>query len=490
VARSPRDASAGDAVTSELDAVVIGSGPNGLAAAIALAQQGHAVRVLEAAETIGGGMRTAELTLPGFRHDICSAVHPLGILSPFFATLPLAEHGLKWLSGPLSFAHPLDDGPFVVLERSVEATAEGLGRDGRAYRKLMEGFVRVGAPLMSDLLGPFRLPRHPFAMARFGFYGLRSALGLFRGLFDDDRARALFAGCAAHAIQPLDKMLTGAVGMMFAWTGHLCDWPVAQGGSSAIADALAGYLRALGGQIVTSHHVARMEDLPKARAYLFDCAPRQVIDIAGDALPAGYVKRLSRYRYGPGVFKVDWALSGPIPWRDPNALRASTVHIGGKLEDVARAEGAMYRGEHPDRPFVLVGQQSLFDPTRAPAGKQTGYAYCHVPYGSTLDVTDRIEAQVERFAPGFRDLILARHTHSPAELERHNPSMIGGVIGGGEADLTQFFTRPVTRLDPYSTPNPRLWFCSGSTPPGAGVHGMCGYFAAKSVARRLARGSI
>ena len=477
-------------MATELDAVVVGSGPNGLAAAIALAQQGYTVRVLEACQQVGGAMRTEELTLPGFRHDVCSAVHPLGELSPFFGTLPLAEHGLSWVHAPLSFAHPLDDGPFVVLERSVAATAEGLGRDARAYRNLMESFVRVGRPLMGDLLGPLRIPRHPLAMARFGFYGLRSALGLGRGLFEGERARALLAGCAAHAIQPLDKLLTGAVGLMFAWTGHLCDWPIARGGSSAIADALASYLRSLGGEIVTGQLVTSMQDLPKARAYLFDIAPKQLISIAGDTLPSGYVRRLQRYRYGPGVFKLDWALSGPIPWRDPNGARASTVHLGGRLEDVASAEGAMYRGEHPERPYVLVAQQSLFDDTRAPAGKHTGYAYCHVPYGSTVDVSERIEAQIERAAPGFRDLILARRAHTPADLERHNPSLVGGVIAGGEADLTQFFTRPVARLDPYSTPNPRLWLCSGATPPGGGVHGMCGYFAAKSVAKKLKRGKI
>jgi phytoene dehydrogenase-like protein len=478
-------------VATELDAVVIGAGPNGLAAAVALAQQGYAVAVLEAHEQIGGGTRTAELTLPGFHHDVCSAVHPLGVLSPYMSTLPLAEHGLSWAYPPASFAHPLEDGSFVMLERSVEATAAGLdARDARAYRKLMDPFVRAGTPLMADLLGPLRIPRHPFSMARFGFYGARSALGLARGLFAGERARGLFAGSAAHAILPLDKLFTGAVGLMFTWTGHLCDWPMARGGSRAISDALASYLRALGGEITTGRLVTSMNDLPKARAYLFDVAPRQLIQIAGDRLPRGYVKRLARYRYGPGVFKLDWALSGPIPWRDPNAARASTVHLGGTLAQIAASEAAVYRGEHPERPFVLVAQQSLFDPTRAPAGKHTGYAYCHVPHGSSVDCTDRIEAQIERAAPGFRDLILARHARGPADFERYNPSFIGGVIAGGEADITQMFTRPVARLDPYSTPDPRIFLCSNATPPGGGVHGMCGYFAAKSVARKLARGRI
>lgn len=472
-------------MTSELDAIVVGSGPNGLAAAIALAQQGRSVLVLEAHPEVGGGTRTTELTLPGFHHDVCSSVHPLGELSPFFSTLPLAEHGLQWVHPPISVAHPLDDGPAAVLERSVEATAQGLGVDARNYTRLMNGFVRVGLPLVADLLGPLRIPRHPFAMARFGLYGFRSAVGLARGVFDEPRARALFAGCAAHAILPLDKLMTGAVGLMFAFTGHLCDWPVARGGSQAIANALASYLRSLGGEIRTSTRVTALRELPPSRVVLFDLAPKQVIAIAGDALPGRYVRRLQRYRYGPGLFKLDWALSGPIPWKDPSCARASTVHVGGTIEEIAAAEAATYRGEHPERPFVLVAQQSHFDDTRAPAGKHTGYAYCHVPFGSTYDATAAIEAQIERFAPGFRDLILARHTYGPPAWERYNESFVGGVIAGGEADITQLFTRPVARLDPYSTPNPRLFLCSAATPPGGGVHGMSGYFAAKSALRRL-----
>lgn len=472
-------------MASEFDAVIIGSGPNGLSAAVALAQQGFAVAVIEAHEQVGGGTRTAELTLPGFHHDVCASVHPLGELSPFLSGLPLSEHGLQWVHPPLSIAHPLDDAPSVLLERSVAATAEGLGVDRAAYQRLMDGFVRGGRPLLADLLGPLRIPRHPFRMARFGFYGVRSAFGLARGLFDEPRARALLAGCAAHSILPLDKLLTGAVGLLFAFTGHLCDWPVARGGSSAISQALASYLRSLGGEVITGRRIGAMRDLPPARAYLFDLAPRQLIDICGEQLPAGYVKRLSRYRYGPAVFKLDWALSGPIPWKDPNCLRASTVHLGGTLEQIADAEAAAYRGEHHERPFVLVAQQSQFDPSRAPAGKHTGYAYCHVPHGSDVDVTAAIENQIERFAPGFRDLILAKVAHGPREFERYNESFIGGVIAGGAADLTQLFTRPVARLDPYSTPNPKLFLCSAATPPGGGVHGMSGYFAARSAARRL-----
>jgi phytoene dehydrogenase-like protein len=477
-------------VVSKLDAVVIGSGPNGLAAAVALAREGYSVRVIEAHAEVGGGTRTAELTLPGFHHDVCSAVHPLGELSPFFTSLPLADHGLTWDHPEFSAAHPLDDGPCALLQRDVAVTADGLGSDARAYRRLMEPFVRVGTPLMADLLGPLRIPRHPLAMARFGFYGARSAVRLARGLFEGERARALFAGCAAHAILPLDRFLTAAVGLVFSLSGHLCDWPVARGGSRAIAEALAGYLRALGGEIVTGQRVSALRELPDARVYLFDLAPKQLCAIAGDRLPSGYLRRLSRYRYGPAVFKLDLALDGPIPWRDPNCARASTVHVGGTLAEIATSERAAAAGEHSERPFVLVTQQSHFDPTRAPAGKHTGYAYCHVPFGSNVDMSAAVERQIERFAPGFRDLILARHVHTPAAFERYNESFVGGVIAGGEADATQLFTRPVARLDPYSTPNPRLYLCSAATPPGGGVHGLCGYFAARSAARRLARGKV
>jgi phytoene dehydrogenase-like protein len=472
-------------VADQLDAVVVGAGPNGLAAAIALAQRGLRVRVLEAHAEPGGGTRTVELTLPGFAHDVCSAVHPLGELSPYLSTLPLGEHGLHWAHPELSVAHPLDDGPAVLLERSVQNTAAGLGADERAWQRLMDGFVRVGPPLLADFLGPLRIPRHPFAMARFGFYGVRPAGSLARGLFAESRAQALLAGCAAHAILPFDKLLTGAVGLLFALTGHLCDWPVARGGSQAIATALVSYLRSLGGEVVTGMRVSSLRELPASRVVLFDLAPKQLIAIAGEALPARYVRRLERYRYGPAVFKLDWALSGPIPWRDPQCARASTVHVGGTLEEIAASEAAAYRGAHSEHPFVLVAQQSHSDPTRAPIGKHTGYAYCHVPHGSDVDMTARVEAQIERFAPGFSDTILARKVHAPADFERYNASFVGGVIAGGEATWSQLFTRPVARLDPYSTPNPRLFLCSAATPPGGGVHGMCGYFAAQSALRRL-----
>ncbi len=471
-----------------LDALVIGSGPNGLAAAVELARAGHSVRVLEAADELGGGTRNAELTLPGFVHDVCSAVHPMGILSPFYTTLPLAEHGLSWIRPPASIAHPLDDGPAILLERSVERTAAGLGRDARAYQRLVGPFVDRAGELLADAMAPLRIPQHPIQMARFGLRAAFSANRLARLLFREERARALLAGCAGHSVLPLSQPLTAALGVLFAVTGHAEDWPVARGGSHAITRALAAYLASLGGELETGHRVERLDALPAARVVLFDTSPEQLARIAGDALPAGYRRRLGRYRYGPGVFKLDWALDGPIPWKDPACLTASTVHVGGTLEEICASERDMYQGRHSERPYLIVCQQSQFDPTRAPAGKHTGYAYCHVPHGSTLDRTAVIEAQIERFAPGFRDRILARHTMNTADFERHNANYKGGAITGGVADALQLFNRPVTRLDPYSTPNPRLFICSAATPPGGGVHGQCGYWAARSAIRRLARG--
>jgi phytoene dehydrogenase-like protein len=468
------------------DAVVIGSGPNGLAAAVRLARAGASVLVLEAAEEIGGGARSAELTLPGFLHDRCSGVHPMGILSPWFRELPLAEHGLVWLRPTVSVAHPLDGAPAVLLRRSVDETAAGFEHEGdaRVYRRLIRPLLGDPEGFLRDALAPLGMPEHPLRMLRFGLLGARSAAGLARR-FTGVRARALFGGCAAHSILPLDRAFTAAVGLVFLLTGHVEDWPVAAGGSQAIPRALAGVLRDLGGRVETGVRVRSLADLPPARVALFDTSPAGLATIAADALPARYLRRLSRYVYGAGVFKLDFALDGPIPWKDPACLLASTVHVGGTFEEVAAAEAAVGRGEHPERPFVLVCQQSQFDPTRAPHGKHTGYAYCHVPGGSTVDRTAAIEAQIERFAPGFARLVLARRVTTTADFERENPNYVGGAVTGGAADASQLFTRPVARLNPYTTPNPRLFLCSASTPPGGGVHGMCGYHGAAAALARL-----
>lgn len=469
------------------DAVVVGSGPNGLAAAVSLAQRGASVLVLEAADEIGGGTRTAELTLPGFAHDVCSAVHTMGILSPCFRGLPLERHGLEWIRPPASLAHPLDTGPPVMLWRSLERTCAGLGDDARAYRRMLEPLLKEPHDLLADLLGPLAAPRHPMAFAHFGLRALWPASWLAKACFRGERARALFAGCAAHSTLPLDKMFTAALGLIFLLAGHVEEWPVAAGGSAAITRALASLLGELGGVIRTGVRVRSAAELPSARVFLFDTSPDQLASICEPALPDRYLRRLRRYRYGPGVFKLDWALDGPIPWRDAECLEASTVHLGGTLEEIAASEAAMFRGAHPERPYLILCQQSQFDPSRAPAGKHTGYAYCHVPGGSEVDMTEAIESQVERFAPGFRDRILARHAMRTADFARYNPNFVGGAITGGVADLYQLFTRPVARLDPYSTPNPRILICSAATPPGGGVHGMCGEHAARRALARLDR---
>jgi phytoene dehydrogenase-like protein len=471
------------------DAIVVGSGPNGLAAAITLASAGHRVLVLEAEGDVGGGTRSAELTLPGFVHDVCSAVHTTGVVSPFFRSLPLERLGLEWCHPEFSVAHPLDAEPAVLLHADVGQTARDLGSDERAYRQLLQPFLLEPQRLIDQLLGPLRLPKNPLALLRFGLLGLRSAAGLSRARFAGERARALFAGCAAHSILPLERSTTAAVALVFLIIGHMRTWPVARGGSRSIAQALVRHFESLGGEVRVGEPVTALGQLPDARAILFDLDPRQVVSICGHALPSGYQRRLLRYRYGPGVFKLDWALSEPIPWTDPRCHAASTVHVGGNLEQIALSEASAWRGEHCQRPFVMLCQQSHFDPTRAPSGKHTGYAYCHVPAGSSQDMTAAIEAQVERFAPGFRQTILARHALDTQGLERHNRSAVGGAITGGAADLAQLFTRPVLRLDPYRTPNPALFLCSHATPPGGGVHGMCGYYAAQSVLRRF-RGHI
>ncbi|TME25115.1 MAG: NAD(P)/FAD-dependent oxidoreductase [Chloroflexi bacterium] len=470
------------------DAVVIGAGPNGLAAAIRVAQTGRSVIVLEAEETIGGGTRSATLTLPGFIHDVCSAVHPLAVSSSFFRTLPLARYGLEFIDPEIPLAHPLDD-TAVALTRSVEETSAGLGADASAYLRVMHPLVRNADFLMRQFFAPLRLTpamaAHGPLLARFGTMAIRSAVGLGNAIFKQAPARALLAGLAAHAIQPLENLSTGGYGLMLAVSAHAFGWPVVRGGSQKIADALVGELQSLGGRVMTGRRVVSMADLPPARAYLFDVTPRQLVTIAGEALPRSYLDQLNRFRYGPGVFKLDWALDAPIPWRDPRCLRAGTIHLGGSLEEIAASEATVGRGQAPPAPYVLLSQPSLFDATRAPAGKHTVWAYCHVPNGSTVDMTDRIEAQVERFAPGFRNRVLARNVMTPADIERHNANCIGGDINGGSGDLRQWFLRPTWRR--YATPNRQIYICSSSTPPTGGVHGLCGFFAAQTALRRAFR---
>ncbi|HET7705082.1 MAG TPA: NAD(P)/FAD-dependent oxidoreductase [Thermoanaerobaculia bacterium] len=466
------------------DAVVVGAGPNGYAAAIVLAKTGLSVLILEANDTVGGGARTESLTLEGFRHDVCSAIHPMSLVSPFLRALPLDQHGLEWAWSPAAISHPLDDGTAAKLVESLDETVEGLGEDGPAYRRLMAPFVRRSRDLFDEILRPIRiLPKHPITMARFGLAGLQSAASIVRR-FRSAKARALFGGCAAHSFLPLDEFGSASFGMALALAGHAVGWPAAKGGSIEIIRAMDAYFRSLGGEVATGRRVTSMRDVPEARAVIFDVTPRQLADIAADDLPARYAKRLRAFRYGPGVFKVDWALDGPIPWTAEACHRAATVHVGGTFEEIAAHESATWKGIASDRPFVLVAQQSMFDSTRAPAGKHTGWAYCHVPHGSKEDMTAAIERQIERFAPGFSKLILARHTMNSAQYEKHDANFIGGDIAGGANHLTQFLTRPFPTLHPYATPNERIYICSSSTPPGGGVHGMCGYWAAQSALRR------
>jgi phytoene dehydrogenase-like protein len=471
-----------------LDAVVIGSGPNGLSAAIALARAGRSVRVYEAADTIGGATRSAALTLPGFTHDICSTVHALVLASPFLRTLPLSEHGLELVHAEAPFAHPFDDGTAVVVEQSLDATAEALGADdGQRYRSLLAPFVSRAADLMQAILGPIGVT-HPLLMARFGLRAIRPATGLATSLFRDERTHAMLAGVAAHSMVPLDCAATSGFLLGLTVAAHAVGWPVARGGSQRVADALASYLRSLGGEIVTNERVDSLASIAESRAVLCDITPRQFLKIAGDRVPPRHRRRLQRFRYGPGVFKIDWALHDPVPWRARECHRAGTIHLGGSMPEIADSERAAWEGRIHNRPYVLLVQPSGWDPSRAPAGKATLWAYCHVPNGSTVDMTDAIESQIERFAPGFRDCIAARHTMGPAELERRNANLVGGDIGGGASDIPQLFTRPLAQLNPYATPLPGVFLCSSSTPPGVGVHGMCGYHAARGALGYLARG--
>jgi phytoene dehydrogenase-like protein len=468
-----------------LDAIVVGAGPNGLAAAIALARAGRSVRVYEAGASVGGAARSAELTTPGSIHDVCSTIHALALASPFLSQLPLREFGLEFAHPNIPFAHPLDDGSAAACRRSVLETADSLPRgDAKAYKALFEPFVERSVDLMDALLGPIGL-RHPLLMARFGARAVRSAEGLARSRFRSDAARALLAGAAAHSMVPLDHLATAGYGLGLILTAHAVGWPVARGGSQRVSDALAAYLRSLDGEIVLDARIESLDELPPSRAVLCDITPHQFLRMAGRRLPWLYRWRLERYRYGPGVFKLDWTLSDAVPWRADACRDAGTVHLGGSLDEIVKSENDPWHGRHSETPYVIVVQASRFDHLRAPSGRETLWAYCHVPHGSDVDMTQAIERQIERAAPGFRDCIVARHAMGPAAMERRNPNIIGGDIAGGAADLSQVYTRPMLKLDPYATPLEGVYLCSSSTPPGVGVHGMCGFYAAQSALRWL-----
>jgi len=471
--------------SNSYDAVIVGAGPNGLAAAITLIRQGLSVVVCEAKETTGGGTRTAQLTLPGFHHDICSAVHPLALVSPFFRSVDLSEYGLAWIHSPASLAHPLDDGTAVVLERSAELSAQRLNSDAERYYAVIQPLIRNWEALAEDILQPLSIPDHPLILLQFAMLGLRSAEKFSLKRFRGEKTRALFAGLAAHSILPLNSMATTSFGLLLATAAHTVGWPIAGGGSQSIADALERHFMSLGGVVKTNHCVNSIHDLPEARAVLFDLIPRQIADIVGDRFPQNYTSRLRNHRHGPGVFKMDWALDGAIPWKAADCLSAATVHLGGSLEEIAASEMAAWQGQHVERPFVILAQPSLFDNTRAPEGKHTVWAYCHVPNGSTFDMTDRVESQIERFAPGFRERILARSVMLPIDMQTYNPNYQGGDIAGGAQFFTQLFFKPLGRWHAYSTPVKGIYICSSSMPPGAGVHGMCGYNAANVALNEL-----
>jgi phytoene dehydrogenase-like protein len=444
------------------------------------------VLVREAEETLGGGTRSAELTLPGFVHDVCSSIHPFVEGSPALRSLPLGDHGLELIQPDAPLAHPLDDGTAVMLERSVADTAAGLGPDDEAYRRLVGPLVADWDKLESSVLGPIvGAPAHPVALLRFASRAVRSATGLASQRFEGERARALFAGCAAHSLVPLERSPTAGFGLVLLLSGHLFGWPFPRGGSQRIAAALVSLLRELGGEVEAGAAVDSLDSLPRTRSVFCDVSPGELARIAGSRLPRDYVRRLGHFRHGPGAFKVDYALDAPIPWAASDCARAGTVHLGGTLREIAESERAPWRGRHAERPFVLLAQHSLFDPMRAPEGRHTAWAYCHVPNGSTFDMTERIEAQMERFAPGFSEHVLARSVLPPGELERRNRNLVGGDLNGGAATLWRLAARPVAKLDPYSTPARGVYLCSASTPPGGGVHGMCGYLAARAA---LAKG--
>jgi phytoene dehydrogenase-like protein len=468
----------------DFDAVIVGSGPNGLAAGIRLQQAGLSVLILEGSDTVGGGTRSAELTLPGFTHDVCSAIHPLTACSPFFQNLPLAQHGLEFVYPPYAAAHPFTDGHAAVLENSIHNTSRTLGGDQQPYLQLITPLLNDWPNIVQDVLGPLHLPADPVAFARFGTKALPSAAFISRK-FKTEKGRGFWGGMAAHSIQPLSNVATSAIGLVLLLTGHTGGWPFPKGGAQKIADALSSYFLTLGGRIEKNIYVSSMSQLPSSHAVLFDVTPRQLLKIAGHRFSSLYRWQLKRFRYGMGVFKIDWALDGPAPFKAEACKRAGTVHLGNSFEEIAEGEHMIWNGKHPERPFVLFAQQSLFDPSRVPSGKQTAWGYCHVPQGSTVDMTDVIEKQVERFAPGFRERILARHVLNTEQMERYNPNYIGGDINGGVNDIGQIFTRPALRLSPYRTSAKGIYICSSSTPPGGGVHGMCGLHAANQALRDI-----
>lgn len=470
----------------DFDAIVIGSGPNGLSAAITLQQEGLSVLLLEAKNTIGGGMRTEELTLPGFKHDVCSAIHPMAADSAFFKSLPLQKFGLEYIEPPIAFAHPLDDGTAGMVSKSLNETVQSLGVDGNAYRKLMENVIRDWSLLENDLFEPLHFPKHVISLAKFGSKAILSANTLTKR-FKTEKAKALWAGVAAHSVLPLSYAATSAIGLVLTSAAHRVGWPLPKGGANSIADALAGYFISLGGKIETGFYVKSLHQLPSSHAVLFDVSPKQLLQISGNNFTFGYSKQLNKYRYGMGIFKIDWALDAPIPFTARECRAAGTVHIGNTLKEISASEDAAWEGRESDAPFVLLAQQSLFDETRAPSGKHTAWAYCHVPNGSKKDMTEAIEKQVERFAPGFRERIIGRHTMNTEQLEVYNPNYIGGDIVGGANDIRQLFARPLLKYSPYRTSTNGIYICSASTPPGGGVHGYCGHNAAKQALKDVFR---
>jgi phytoene dehydrogenase-like protein len=462
----------------DFDAIVVGSGPNGLAAAITLQRQGLSVLLVEGKDTTGGGLRSKELTLPGFIHDICSAIHPMAAASPFFSSLPLDEHGLEYIYPSIQAAHPFDNGKAAMLSKSLEETAIHLGEDEINYTRLLSPLVYHWPEMAHDILGPLQIPKNPLALSKFGLKALQSADSLSKK-FTTEEARGLWAGMAGHSIQPLNHLTTAAIGLVLLAVGHKKGWPISKGGSQSIANALASYFTSIGGKIETNFYVKHLSQLPSSKAVLLDVTPKQLLEIAGHTFSSIYKWQLERYEYGMGVFKIDWALDGPVPFLAEECKRAGTVHIGNTYEEIALSEQMSWNGQHPDKPFVLLAQQSLFDSTRAPHGKHTLWGYSHVPKGSTKDMTEAIENQIERFAPGFKKLIIGRHAFNSHQIEEYNPNYIGGDINGGSINLTQLFTRPALRSSPYRTSTKGIYICSSSTPPGGGVHGMCGYYAAQ-----------